>query len=440
MKSLKCPNCGKAFTVDEADYANIVTQVRTAEFDKDLIRRIEEMRQVQQAEIKTAVLLAEKTLQTKLQEKESELSNRDVEIARLRQQVTGLAQQQQSALDAALMKKDQEIGRLQAEIQQKANLQTIAVMQAKQEVQQELSQKELVIRELHSRVQNEQGQAQIRESNLKAQYEERLRMKDSEIAFYRDMKTRQSTKMVGESLEQHCQIEFDSIRALTFPNATFEKDNDASHGSKGDFIFRDYVDGTEYISIMFEMKNEMDTTATKHRNQDFYQKLNKDRVEKKCEYAVLVSLLEADSEYFNRGIVDVSHKYPKMFVVRPQFFLPLISLLTQAARNSIAYRQQLALAQRQSLDITHFEEQLNDFKDKFANNYRLASRHFQSAISEIDKTIDHLQKVKEGLLGSERNLRLANEKADALTIKRLTRGNPTMSAKFREIRESREKE
>ena len=279
----------------------------------------------------------------------------------------------------------------------------------------------------------EKSEASLRENSLKKEFEFQLKQKQEEVDYYKDLKTKLSTKMVGETLEIHCSTEFNRMRPL-FPNAYFEKDNDASGGSKGDFIFRDYEDGMEYISIMFEMKNEMDETATKHKNEDFLKKLDEDRKAKNCEFAVLVSLLEPESELYNSGIVDMSHRYPKMYVIRPQFFMPLITLLVQTSKKSIDYQRQLAIARSQSVDVTNFENQLNDFKEKFANNYRLASEKFKTAIDEIDKSINHLQKIKEALVGSERNLRLANDKADNLTIKRLTRGNPTMKAKFEEAR------
>ena len=291
------------------------------------------------------------------------------------------------------------------------------------------------IAELKSMAASEKDAAMLREKSLVERFNMQLREKQEQIDYYKDLKTRMSTKMIGETLEIHCSTEFNRVRASMYPKAYFEKDNDARGGSKGDFIFRDYdEDGTEYISVMFEMKNEMDETATKHRNEDFFAKLDKDRREKDCEYAVLVSLLEPDSELYNEGIVDVSYRYPKMYVVRPQFFMPLISLLSQASKKSIEYRKALALAQRQSVDVSNFEEQLNDFKNRFANNYRLASEKFKKAIEEIDKSIDHLQKIKEALLGSENNLRLANNKAEELTIKKLTRNNPTMKEKFEQAR------
>lgn len=297
-----------------------------------------------------------------------------------------------------------------------------------------MQQKEKTILELENQIKLKNSEWELKEKSLCENHAEEIKRRDDEIAYYKDFKARQSTKMIGESLEQHCETEFNKLRATAFQNAYFEKDNDIKTGSKGDFIYREYSnDGVEFISIMFEMKNEMDTTATKHKNEDFFKELDKDRKEKNCEYAVLVTMLEADNEYYNSGIVDVSYKYPKMYVVRPQFFIPIITVLRNAALNSLQYRHELELVRNQNIDITHFEEDINDFKDKFSRNFRLASEKFQKAIDEIDKTIDHLQKTKEALLSSENNLRLANNKAEDLTIKKLTKGNPTMAEKFAEL-------
>ena len=289
-------------------------------------------------------------------------------------------------------------------------------------------------KEFENKIILKDSEFELKEKSASEKHAEELRLKEEEIAYYKDFKTRQSTKMIGESLEQHCEIEFNKLRATAFPNAYFEKDNDAKTGSKGDFIYREASEeGTEFVSIMFEMKNEMDTTATKHKNEDFFKELDKDRREKNCEYAVLVSMLEADNEFYNTGIVDVSYKYPKMYVVRPQFFIPIITLLRNASLNSLSYKRELEVMRNQNIDITHFEEDINDFKEKFSRNFRLASEKFQKAIDEIDKTIDHLQKTKDALISSENNLRLANNKAEDLTIKRLTKGNPTMAEKFAQL-------
>ena len=403
MKELRCPNCGSVFTVDEADYASIVSQVRNAEFNGEISRRMAEMSARKDAEQKASMAEADKSFNRKLNEKQQALMEKDNEIARLKEQ--------------------------------NASKLRIAILEEQQKVKEALQKKDAEISELKARAMLDKSEAEVREKGIKEQYEDKLKRSQELVDYYKDLKSRMSTKMVGETLEIHCSTEFNTKLRPFLPNCYFEKDNDASSGSKGDFVFRDYEDGTEYVSIMFEMKNEMDQTATKHRNEDFFRKLDADRKEKHCEYAVLVSLLEPDSEYYNNGIVDVSYRYPKMYVVRPQFFVPLITLLVQASRKSIEYQRQLAVARSQSIDVTNFENALLDFKDKFGRNYRLASEKFQKAIEEIDKSIDHLQKIKDALLGSENNLRLANDKAEDLTIKKLTRGNPTMKAKFDEARQ-----
>ncbi|MBR1950843.1 MAG: DUF2130 domain-containing protein [Bacteroidales bacterium] len=404
MKELKCPKCGNVFVVDEADYISIANQVRNNEFHNDLEARIREM---------------EKTSR----------SQREADTLRVREEFI-----------AKMGQKEQQIALLKAELQKKDDQTKIALLEEKNRVQQELQAKDAAIAQLNGRVASERQEAKIRENSLKEQYDFQLKQKQDEVNYYKDLKTKMSTKMVGETLEIHCSTEFNRMRTAMYPNAYFEKDNDARGGSKGDFIFRDFQDGTEYISIMFEMKNEMDQTATKHRNEDFFEKLHKDRTEKGCEYAVLVSLLEPDSEYYNGGIVDVSYRYPKMYVVRPQFFMPLISLLTQASKKGLEYKQALIAAQRQSIDVTNFEADLADFKEKFARNYRIASEKFRTAIEEIDKSISHLQKIKDALIGSENNLRLANDKAEGLTIKKLTRNNPTMKEKFEQVQQKREED
>lgn len=401
MKELKCPKCGNVFVVDEADYISIANQVRNNEFHNDLEARIREM---------------EKTSR----------SQREADTLRVREEFI-----------AKMGQKEQQIALLKAELQKKDDQTKIALLEEKNRVQQELQAKDAAIAQLNGRVASERQEAKIRENSLKEQYDFQLKQKQDEVNYYKDLKTKMSTKMVGETLEIHCSTEFNRMRTAMYPNAYFEKDNDARGGSKGDFIFRDFQDGTEYISIMFEMKNEMDQTATKHRNEDFFEKLHKDRTEKGCEYAVLVSLLEPDSEYYNGGIVDVSYRYPKMYVVRPQFFMPLISLLTQASKKGLEYKQALIAAQRQSIDVTNFEADLADFKEKFARNYRIASEKFRTAIEEIDKSISHLQKIKDALIGSENNLRLANDKAEGLTIKKLTRNNPTMKEKFEQVQQTK---
>jgi len=398
MHQIQCPKCGEVFTVDESGYAAILKQVRDQEFQKEIQARETQL----QSDKAAAVQLAQAKAQTDLQ--------------------------------AALARKDAEIAALNAKLSQAETEKRLAVTQAERSQEQALSAQKEQIALLSGRIENEAQAAQLKEQSLREGYEQQLRSKDELIAYYKDFKARQSTKMVGESLEQHCEMEFNKLRATGFQNAYFEKDNDARTGSKGDFIFREKAeDGTEFISIMFEMKNEMDETATKHKNEDFLKELDKDRREKNCEYAVLVSLLEADNDFYNTGIVDMSHRYPKMYVVRPQFFIPIITLLRNAALSSLQYRQELAVIRSQNIDISHFEEDMNDFKERFSKNYRLASERFHKAIEEIDKTIDHLQKTKEALLSSENNLRLANSKAEDLTIKRLTRNNPTMAARFAEL-------
>ena len=555
MKEIRCPKCQSVFQVDEADYASIVSQVKNAEFNDELNRRLEEVRKQYAAELKADVMKSEQTFGQQLSAKDLEIGEKNTEIERLKAQIDSMAQTKAFELAEEMSKKDQEISELKAKIESTAQakalelagemnkkdqeiselkakiestaqakalelagemnkkdqeiselkakiestaqakalelagemnkkdqeiselkakiesmVQTnalelagelakkdkeiselkstisqskdacqIAVLEEQRKAQDALKEKENKIVELTGMVSQQKNEAALRENNIKETYEIQLKKKQEEVDYYKDLKTRMSTKMVGETLEIHCSTEFNRMRPL-FPNAYFEKDNDASGGSKGDFIFRDYEDGFEYISIMFEMKNEMDQTATKHKNEDFLKKLDEDRRAKKCEFAVLVSLLEPESELYNTGIVDMSHRYPKMYVIRPQFFIPLITLLVQTSKKSIEYQRQLAIARSQSVDVTNFESRLNDFKEKFANNYRLASEKFKTAIDEIDKSITHLQKIKEALVGSERNLRLANDKADSLTIKKLTYNNPTMKEKFKEARAVEEDE
>lgn len=399
INEIRCPKCGEVFTIDENSYASIAKQVRDEEFSKELSSR-ERLFEAQ----KKAALDTEKARLN--QEREQTVFALKQEIERLKSQISSSQKDTELNVSRAVAQKDRELADKNAEI----------------------------IR-LQGEVQSAKKDVELKESTLKAEYTAQLKAKDEAIEFYKDLKTRMSTKMVGETLEQHCETEFNRLRSTGFQNAYFEKDNDARTGSKGDYIFRECTeDGVEFISIMFEMKNEMDTTATKHKNEDFFRELDKDRNEKGCEYAVLVSLLESESELYNSGIVDVSHKYPKMYVIRPQFFIPMITLLRNAAMNSIEYRTQLAEMRNQNIDISRFEDEMNDFKEKFAKNYDLASRKFKAAIEEIDKTITHLQKTKEALLSSENNLRLANNKAEDLSIKKLTRNNPTMAQKFAELK------
>ena len=398
MPEIKCPKCGQVFTVDESGYAEIVNQVRNTEFAKDLQERERQL-----------------------------LKDKDIEIKLLTTQA-------QAEKEKSLADLHREIEQLKAQINNHEQAQTLAVLNAVNRQKDEIAAKDQKIILLESKIKEAEKDSEIKEKSLKENFEIQLKAKDETIEFYKDLKTKMSTKMVGETLEQHCETEFNKIRAGAFPNAYFEKDNDARTGSKGDYIFRESTtDGIEFISIMFEMKNEMDTTATKHKNEDFFKELDKDRQEKGCEYAVLVSLLEADNELYNSGIVDVSYKYPKMYVIRPQFFISMITVLRNAALNSVQYRRQLVEYKNQNIDISHFEDDMNDFKEKFGRNYQLASDKFRKAIEEIDKTIDHLQKTKDALLSSENNLRLANNKAQDLSVKRLTKNNPTMAQKFAEL-------
>jgi hypothetical protein len=424
MNEIICPSCKKAFKVDEAGFADILKQVRSAEFDRELHDRLELM----EKDKVSAVALAEATTKNTLQ---AELAKMEMEISQLQatknNEIIELKAERASLLAEIKAEKDAEIARLQAQLSSTETEKRLAVTEAVNKVEKERDS-------LAGELKTKDTEKQLLESNLKDKYESELKTKDEMIAYYKDMKAKLSTKMVGETLEQHCETEFNKLRATGFQNAYFEKDNDATSGSKGDYIYRENDEvGNEVISIMFEMKNEGDETATKHRNEDFLRELDKDRQEKRCEYAVLVSLLEADSELYNSGIVDMSHRYPKLYVVRPQFFIPIITILRNAALNSLQYKSELAMVKAQNIDITNFEDNMNKFKEGFAKNYDLASRKFKTAIEEIDKTIDHLQKTKDALLSSENNLRLANNKAEDLTIKRLTRGNPTMAAKFSDL-------
>ena len=411
MKEIVCPKCGTTFTVDEADYASIVQQIRNQEFEAELSRREKALRSQLEARQETERVRSEATHQQLLSEKENELMI-------IREQLKQAHQLQQAAVSEAVAKKEAEL----SDLKSRANAEK-SVM---------LAEKERVIASLKAQANLEAQAALLRQKQLEEQYKLSLKNAEEEVQRLKDFKLRQSTKMIGESLELHCSNLYNLTLRSALPNAYFEKDNDASQGSKGDFIFRDYEDGVEYLSIMFEMKNEADETATKHKNEDFFKKLDEDRRKKNCEFAVLVSLLEPESELYNGGIVDVSHRNDKMYVIRPQFFIPIINLLRQTSRKSLDYKKQLIIAQQQSTDVTNFENELKDFKEKFGKNYRLAAERFQAAIDEIDKSIAHLQKIKEALQGSENNLRLANDKAEQLTIKRLTRNSPSVRKKFEE--------
>lgn len=419
MNEIKCPNCGTVFKIDEKQYDSIVKQVRDSEFKNEIATRQEQYEKDKNQAIKLAENELEKKLSTMLKEK-------DLEITKLNEELKSKKQLEDSLVENTKIKTaneyKEEIAKLNIKIKELEN------------------EKDKNISSLKSQLELDSKEYALKEKNIKDVYENKLKDKDEMIAYYKDMKARQSTKMIGESLEVHCNNEFNTLRPL-FPNAYFEKDNDARTGSKGDFIFRDYDDEkTEIVSIMFEMKNEADMTATKHKNEDFFKELDKDRKEKKCEYAVLVSLLEIDNDYYNTGIVDVSYRYPKMYVIRPQFFIPLITLIRGAALNALEYKKEMIVLQNQNIDISHFEENMNAFKSGFAKNYRIASEKFSKAIEEIDKTIDHLQKTKDALISSDRNLRLANNKAEELTIKRLTRNSETMAKLFAEEQNKKDAE
>lgn len=402
MREIKCPNCGELFQIDETGYTQIVKQIRDEEFEKELERFKEDFNQKKESDLILVKMQEEKRFSEQLAEIKEKINEKDKLIEMLKARMEGSESDRNLAVSEAVQAKEKELSDMLREIT-----------------------------ELKGKLSSKDTELQLNEKNLKERYEIQLRLKDEQIEQYKDFKARQSTKMIGESLEQHCSAQFNSIRASAFPNAYFEKDNDSRGGSKGDFIFRESSeDGAEFVSIMFEMKNEMDTTASKHKNEDFFEKLDKDRREKNCEYAVLVSMLEPESELYNNGIVDVSYRYPKMYVVRPQFFIPMISLLRNAALNSLEYRRELQIIKNQQLDIMHFEESLDEFKKGFGRNYELASRKFQDAIDGIDKTIKALEKTKADLLSSDRNLRLANDKAQDLSIKRLTKNAPSIREMF----------
>ena len=406
MHEIKCPKCGEVFQVDETGYAQLLTQVRDEAFEEELHKRAKELEDKNKSDLKMAQMEQEKSFAKTVTDKDKEIADKEMEIQKLKNQIAMSDSEKKLAVSDALRDKDKEVADYQAEIIK-----------------------------LKSQIDNQKTESALKEKNIEENYKNQLKLKDEQIEQYKDFKARQSTKMVGESLEQHCQNQFNAIRMTAFPNAYFEKDNEiSSSGSKGDFIFREADnEGTEFISIMFEMKNEMETTSSKHKNEEFFKELDKDRTEKGCEYAVLVSLLEADNELYNNGIVDVSYKYPKMYVIRPQFFIPMITLLRNAALNSLQYQKELAVVRNQQLDLYNFETNMQEFKDAFGRNYRIASEKFQTAIEEIDKTIDHLEKVKKALQSSENNLRLANDKADDLSIKKLTRNAPSVRQMFDDL-------
>ncbi len=453
MQEIKCPKCGEIFQVDESGYAEIVRQVRDKEFRQELERRETELTEKKDSELRLVRAEQERVLEARLAEQKEAASKRELEqkeeSAERERRLREEAEKRERELREETEKREreqreaaersrQELTELRAELDRAQQAQELAVIRAMQDREKQLADSKAETDRLRAELELQAQQSKLNENTLIERQRNELRVRDEEIERLKDFKTRQSTKMVGESLEQHCLTQFNSVRMMSFPNAYFEKDNDARTGSKGDFIFRESADGVDFISIMFEMKNETDTTSTKHKNEDFFKELDKDRCEKKCEYAVLVSLLESDSELYNGGIVDVSYRYPKMFVIRPQFFIPLISLLRNAALSSLSYRRELSIIRDRECDLTNFEDNINTFKESFARNYRIASDRFKTAIEEIDKTILHLQKTKDALLSSENNLRIANNKADELSIKRLTRNAPTVRAMLEDIKHGEE--
>lgn len=459
MNEIKCPNCGTVIKIDESIYAKIVKQVRDKEFNEDLKKRLEEehLREEQALELqktsleqyyqdkeyklkeeynKSVLELKQQVLNKDLETKDI-LSKKDKELVELKTKLDNQTELVKSKVSKEyqdeVYQKEKIISQLQSDIM-------IQESKYKLELQDNLNKKDKEIGSLQNTIENTKNSYLLKENNLKEAYEEKLKLKDEQIAYYKDFKAKQSTKMIGESLEVHCNNEFNKLRPL-FPKSYFEKDNDCKNGSKGDFIFRDYDDeGTEITSIMFEMKNEADKTASKHKNEDFFKELDKDRKEKNCEYAVLVSMLEIDNDYYNEGIVDVSYKYPKMYVIRPQFFIPIITLIRGMGLNTLEYKKEIELLQKENIDISHFEENMNSFKESFGRNYRLASDKFKKAIEEIDKTIEHLQKTKENLLSSDKNLRIANDKAEGLSIKKLTSNSKTVREMFENLEEKKQLE
>lgn len=434
MKELRCPKCENVFQVDEADYASILSQVKNAEFEAEIERRLREMEARQQAEQALKATRTRQEFESQMNKKDLELGAKEAEISRLKNLLDTIAGQKDAERSLALAEKDKAIAALNATLAQEESKLKIAVMEEQKKSEQALQAREQAISKLKADMELERYKAQAETEELNKRHLLELQTKQEQIDYYKDLKTRMSTKMVGETLEIHCSTLFNQLLRPIMPTAYFEKDNEVADGTKGDFIFRDSVDGLEYLSIMFEMKNEMDTTSTRHKNEDFFKKLDEDRRKKGCEYAVLVSLLEPDSELYNGGIVDVSYRYEKMYVIRPQFFIPLITLLVQTSKKSLDYRRQLIQAQSKEVDVTNFENKLEEFKNKFGRHYELASRKFGEAIKQIDDTIAKLQKVKESLLGSENNFRLANKDTEDLTIRKLTYMNPTMKQKFDEAR------
>lgn len=424
MNEIKCPNCGKTFYLDESGYAEILNQVRNDAFEKEIKERLALIEKEKKSEIELAEVKMKSEMERNIAEKNAEIER----LKAVLKSSTELVQAKTTEkLKDDFARKDSEIAQLKEALKSAELAKQLALKENLSDLEKERD-------DLKRNLELKEAELKLRVANLKEKYETQIRDREETIERLKEMKAKLSTKMVGETLEQHCEIEFNKIRATAFPNAYFEKDTDARTGSKGDFIFRECDEsGTEIISIMFEMKNESDTTTTKKKNEDFFKELDKDRTEKSCEYAVLVSMLEPNNELYNTGIVDVSYRYPKMYVIRPQFFIPMITLLRNAALNSLKYKNELALVKAQNIDIANFEDELNKFKDAFSRNYQLASKKFATAIDEIDKSISHLQKIKDSLIGADKNLRLANEKAQDVTIKRLTKNNPTMATKFSEL-------
>lgn len=426
MHQIKCPSCGEIFTVDQSSYAEILSQVRNHAFEEEIAREKEKNKKMHENEIHQLRLEIDMQKQEELSKKQAEIAGLKKELSAKEQQLNLEKRNIEASMKETLYEKDKEVETLKNRLQ-------MIEKDHELKFQNQMAERDRKLHELHSQIQQKDHESSLEKQTLKEKYEMEIQLKNEEIERYKDFKLKQSTKMVGESLEQFCENEFNKVRAMAFPNAQFGKDNDISEGSKGDYIYREFdEDGVEMISIMFEMKNESDTTATKKKNESFFKELDKDRTQKKCEYAVLVSLLESDSDLYNTGIVDVSYEYSKMYVVRPNFFIPIISLLRNAAKSALVYKKEVHLMRQENIDVTNFEEKLEEFKSGFARNYDLASRKFKNAIDEIDKTIVHLNKTKEALLSSENNLRLANNKADDLSIKKLTRNNPTMKQKFEE--------
>lgn len=459
MKELKCPKCGSLFQIDDSNYKSIIEQIRNEEFNSEVNKRINELNQISNSERETLLIKlkseyetqinklkseneinlnkTKEVFQNEITKKELEINNinnqKNNELEKLKLQIEILNKEKNNDIKLAVSEKDRKIDELNNIIDKNESRIKLAVVEEKNKINDVIKNKDIEINKLKNEIELKNNEIKLNETTLKKNFEEEKKLLQNQIDYYKDLKTKMSTKMIGETLEQHCSNEFERYLRPLLPNAYFDKDNDVIEGTKGDFVFRDKEDDFEYVSIMFEMKNEMDTTASKHKNEDFFKKLDEDRRKKKCEFAVLVSLLESDSELYNTGIVNVSHMYPNMYVIRPQFFIPFIMLIVQTARKSLEYKKQLVFIQSKEIDVTNFENQLLEFQEKFGRNYKLASEKFKKAIDEIDETIKHLQKVKDAIIGCDNNLRLANNKAEGLTIKKLTRNNPTMKEKFEKL-------